>query len=396
MQNRKLKYIDLFCGCGGLTEGFETTNNYSLIGGVDWDEKCVITLRNRLRKYSINNPNEKILKCDIRNYEELFNGDKTKKGLDSLVKNQKIDLIIGGPPCQAYSVAGRIRDKEGMQNDYRNYLFEGYLEVVNRYKPKLFVFENVPGILTAKPGGIQITERIYSGFENIGYQIVKDLKTVVFDMSEYGIPQNRKRVIIIGVNKSNYKDPDNVLKTIYEEMRILKVSRKMTVKDAIFDLEPIIPFDRNNRSKKESHQLRSSKISWHLPRFHNDRDIEIFKILAEDLKSGKNKFTTSDSLKRLYTEKTGKSSNVHKYYVLRENEPSNTIVAHLYKDGLRHIHPDPKQARTITVREAARLQTFPDDFDFISGMGDAYKMIGNAVPPKFAEIISNVIYNYIL
>jgi DNA (cytosine-5)-methyltransferase 1 len=118
------------------------------------------------------------------------------------------------------------------------------------------------------------------------------------------------------------------------------------------------------------------------------RDIEIFRELATDLSRKDKKYRTVEDLKRLYTEKTGKLSNVHKYYVLEPDKPSNTIVAHLHKDGLRHIHPDPAQARSITVREAARLQSFPDDFTFLGSMGDQYKMIGNAVPPTMARNIA--------
>jgi DNA (cytosine-5)-methyltransferase 1 len=133
-----------------------------------------------------------------------------------------------------------------------------------------------------------------------------------------------------------------------------------------------------------SHSLCNPPVNGHIPRFHSLRDIEIFKLLAEDIESGRREYTSTAALKKLYTEKTGKTSNVHKYHVCEWDKPSNLIPAHLYKDGLRHIHPDPKQARTLTVREAARLQTFDDDFEFGDSATDAYKMIGNAVPPKFA------------
>ena len=108
-------------------------------------------------------------------------------------------------------------------------------------------------------------------------------------------------------------------------------------------------------------------------------------MLAEDILSGERKYESTEALKELYTKVTGKVSNVHKYHVCEWDKPSNLIPAHLYKDGLRHIHPDSEQARTITVREAARLQTFDDDFCFGNSMTEAYKMIGNAVPPLFAK-----------
>ena len=115
-------------------------------------------------------------------------------------------------------------------------------------------------------------------------------------------------------------------------------------------------------------------------------------MLGEDIASGRNEYVTTEALKALYTKMTGRKSNIHKYYVLRWNEPSNTIPAHLYKDGMRHIHPDPRQARSITVREAARLQTFADDFDFLGPMMAQYKMIGNAVPSDFAKVIAKGIH----
>ncbi|HMZ60076.1 MAG TPA: DNA cytosine methyltransferase, partial [Leptospiraceae bacterium] len=133
----------------------------------------------------------------------------------------------------------------------------------------------------------------------------------------------------------------------------------------------------------------------HIPRFHSERDIDVFKLLTTDIKTKKFKYASSQALIDLYYEKTGKKTNVHKYHVLRWDKPSNTIPAHLYKDGLRHIHPDPEQARTITVREAARLQSFDDDFEFLGSMGDQFKMIGNAVPPKFAKAVGNAVSDFI-
>ena len=161
-----------------------------------------------------------------------------------------------------------------------------------------------------------------------------------------------------------------------------------TVSDAIFDLPKLYPLEKPQKKISHYPADNQSGIYNHEPRFHNLRDVEIFKLLAEDIRSGSNKYINSDELKKLYTERTGKKSSVHKYHVLRSERPSNTIPAHLYKDGLRHIHPDPEQARTITVREAARLQTFDDDFEFTASQGANYKMIGNAVPPLFAKKIA--------
>ena len=137
-----------------------------------------------------------------------------------------------------------------------------------------------------------------------------------------------------------------------------------------------------------------SDLSWQIPRYQNERNINVFKTLAEDIESGENKYQSTDNLIKLYEQTTGKKTSVHKYHVLRKDEPSTTILAHLHKDGFRFIHYDSKQARTITVREAARIQTFADDFEFPCSMGAAYKMIGNAVPSEFARILSVAIQEF--
>jgi len=116
--------------------------------------------------------------------------------------------------------------------------------------------------------------------------------------------------------------------------------------------------------------------------------------LAADRSRKNKKYKNTEDLKKLYTKITGKTSSVHKYYVLDSAQQSNTIVSHLHKDGLRHIHPDPDQARSITVREAARLQSFPDDFEFLGSMGDQYKMVGNAVPPVLAKIVAESVASF--
>lgn len=396
----KYNLIDIFAGCGGLSEGFEKNSNFKMLAAVEWEKPQVQNLINRMTtKWQIEDANSRVLRFDIQRTKELINGWKddpeygTHDGLDKILDNESLDLIIGGPPCQAYSVAGRIRDENGMRDDYRNYLFESYLKIVRKYRPKLFVFENVPGILSAKPGGVPVTELIKKDIQQSGYEIIDDLNMYAqIDLAEYGVPQKRKRVIIIGLRKDLYPDVQGQLRFFYaEHLPKYKESLK-TVRDAIEDLPKLLPLHEEIKvhGKKYSHSL-CSEIPNHLPRFHSKRDIKIFQLLAEDLESGRCQYTSSEALKHLYTKVTGKTSNIHKYHVLRWDKPSNTIPAHLYKDGLRHIHPDPIQARTITVREAARLQTFDDDYEFISSAGDNYKMIGNAVPPKFSSKLAEAL-----
>jgi len=394
----KYNYIDLFAGCGGLSEGFEKSKKFKGLAFVEWEKRPIETLVERLEtKWNYKNANELVIRFDIQRTKELLNGWEDDVefgkgiGLKKNIGDAKIDLVIGGPPCQAYSIAGRVRDNNKMNTDYRNYLFESYLEVVKSFNPKLIVFENVEGILSAKPGGKSIIDRISNSFQKIGYDISANLRQeALFNVAEYGIPQNRKRIIILGVSKKYFGNKTKeIINDFYTKiMPSYKVKTKRTIKNSIGDLPKLLPL--KSPVNKLSHQLHSdNKILNHIPRFHSQRDIKIFSELAKDVKNGSKKYPDVNSLIQLYKKITGRESKFHKYNVLDENKPSNTIPAHLYKDGLRHIHPDPIQGRSITVREAARIQTFPDDMRFLGSMGEQYKMIGNAVPPLFSEIISN-------
>ena len=376
----KIKFIDLFSGCGGLTEAFLKNKNFIPIKILDNDKYCYDTTLNRLKKLKFKNVKEIVKLKDISKAETIKS-----------FKNIKSDIVIGGPPCQAYSIAGRIRDKHGMKKDYRNYLFESFLKIINFSNPIYFVMENVPGMLSAKPGGIKVTERIQKETEKFKYFIPNDLSKCVFDLSKYGVPQKRKRVIIFGVSK-NLKNYKLISKKFYEILRSFEKKKIITVFNAIGDLTKFYPLKKAEKfnGRKYSHTY-ISKIQDHSPRFHNQRDIKIFKLLAEDIEKKKYKYKSVKELQKLYTKLVGKKSNIHKYYVLRRDEPSNLIPSHLYKDGLRHIHYDSKQSRSITVREAARLQSFPDDFQFSGPITEKYKMIGNAVPPNFSKYLMKTI-----
>ena len=389
-------YIDLFAGCGGLGDGFEATKSYKGLAHVEWEAIAAKTLEKRLSsRWGVVDAASKVLVFDIQRIHELINGWDdpdfgSSRGLKyNLGKYKKIDVLIGGPPCQAYSIAGRVRDENGMHDDYRNFLFESYIEVMKWAKPDVFVFENVLGILSASPCGISIIDRIHKSFSDAGYVTLDNLKDAVFHLNEYGVPQKRTRVIIVGLRKKIFGTKSSeILQDFYRDFRQKHpVKKEATASDALQGLPKFKPTS-NSENRKISHLPEVTKVLNHRPRFHSARDIEIFRLLADDIQSGANKYVTVEALKKLYTLKTGKESAVHKYYVIRPNEPSNTIPAHLYKDGLRHIHWDPTQARSISVREAARLQCFDDDFEFLGTMGDQYKMIGNAVPPRFAYLLA--------
>lgn len=398
----KYKFIDLFAGCGGLEDGFLQTNYYECVSSVEWLKPQVETLRKRLKeKYGVIDADEKVLHFDIQREKDLFSGWNNdvefgdSLGLDYYVKKAKgVDLIIGGPPCQAYSIAGRVRDENGMKNDYRNYLFEHYLSVVKRYKPKIFIFENVPGILSAKPNDKKIIEIIEKDFKDNGYIISKHIqKHGVVDASKYGVPQRRKRVILLGVRSDlGYVDDlYNLIDTFYEELLPKYQQKEITVEEAIGNLPKITPIWNEDRRSKKKAYIFDETVDRHIPRYHNLRDMRIYKMLAEDIELGNNQYTNAAAITEIYEKEVGSKSPIHRYHVLRKDEPSTTIIAHLYKDGNRFIHYDSRQARSITPREAARLQSFDDDFEFIGSQGSIFQMIGNAVPPKLAYAIGKAV-----
>lgn len=404
----KYNVVDIFSGAGGLIEGFMQSGHYNPIASVEWEKAPIETLRHRLKtKWGMEDADEACIWFDMQRLGELFVGFDDEKfgrspGLDYFALD-KTAVVIGGPPCQAYSQAGRTKDKDGMKFDYRNYLFEYYLKTIERYQPELFVFENVPGMLSAMPDGTPIVDLIKADVESIGYKIVENIKEhALIDMSDFNVPQNRKRVILVGLRKGNRtsEEVQNLLVNFYDEiLPKYKGDKKLTVEDAIGDLLPAFPLEEEINLPiigKQSHSLPNYDPSWgHVARFQNKRDIEIFGLLAEDIASGKFELQNANKLNEIYNKATGGNSKVHKYHVLRKDQPSTTITAHLHKDGLRFIHYDPLQKRTLTVREAARLQSFPDDFEFLSTRGNQYKMIGNAVPPEFSRRLALAVNEFL-
>ena len=374
-----MKTVDLFAGCGGLSIGFDKVG-FQTLGYLDWDNHCIETLKTNFKK------NDSVfMHGDIR---DVSNGKN--KNIDNFLaelKNNSVDGIIGGPPCQAYSIAGRVRDPNGMKNDYRNYLFESYAIFLKELKPLFFVFENVTGLLSAKPDGLPIVENISRSFRELGYEIPNIDKNIVIDLANLGGAQKRKRVILFGVDRKRVKNASDIIQQFYTNLKN-QYEEPKTVQDAIGDLPKLYPLDKP--TKRKSHAV-DEKDLLHTSRFHNARDMKIFNILADDIKTKRFKYKSVESIKKLYEEHVGKKSKVHKYFVLKWDEPSNLIPAHLYKDGLRHIHPDPEQSRSISLREAARLQNFPDKYIFMSPQTEIFKMLGNAVSPLMAEKIANAV-----
>ena len=409
MAKKKYTFIDLFAGCGGLSEGFVQTGRFNGLAHVEWEKPMVETLRNRLVskwKVSESDAEKKVVFFDIQNTEELIYGNWSedsinkygkgnsklviKKGLKGLIGNKHVDLIIGGPPCQAYSIHGRATDKNSMNNDYRNYLFESFCKVVDAFRPEIFVFENVAGLLSAKPGGIPVRERIYESFAKIGYEVrTPDLmQTALYDAVNFNVPQHRPRVIILGVRKDSKLNLDELYASInYEQNK----NTRLTVRDAIGNLPPLYPLENQIKEGRyfRSHQLNSNhNITQHEARNHAPRERGIFKEWIENNMN----HISHKAMIDYYYEKTGHKTLYQKYKNLEWDKPSHTIVAHLSKDGYMFIHPDSKQQRSITIREAACLMTFPIDFQFLGSTQYNYKMIGNAVPVNFAKAIAKSLY----
>ena len=397
MSKKKYTFIDLFAGCGGLSEGFYKAG-YKALAHVEIDPTCCETQRMRMRYYgySENEIRKSVIEQDITS-------EKVTTQLEKAVGKANVDIIIGGPPCQAYSTSGRARDEHGMQEDPRNFLFEHYVKILNHFKPRMFVFENVTGLLTAHVGEKKILPLV---FRDLGenYDLLPSPSKMVFNTVEFGVPQVRKRVIIIGVRRNaaiNISDVYAAIKaTHYTPEEIVANRRRyVTVREAIGDLPAILMGERNSDRPFTYEQDANDFINWikgdghlydHITRTQNDTDTERYQEMA------RNHWTFSE-LKEFRSDLNHPKARVfsNSYAVQFWDMPARTIIAHLGKDGNQFIHPDAEQGRSISVREAARLQSFPDDFRFAGSMSAQFKQIGNAVPPLFAYVIAKSIKKFL-
>ena len=389
---KKYTFIDLFAGCGGLSEGFYR-EGFEALAHVEIDHWACETLRTRMKYYGYKEYEKEVIEHDITSKDIL-------ERIDNAVDGRTIDIIIGGPPCQAYSTAGRVRDGKKMATDPRNYLFESYVKILEHYQPKFFVFENVTGLLSAQVEGAPIFPKV---LKSLGkrYKVIGNPEILVLNTADYGVPQLRKRVIIIGVRKDVDKDPlqlyQDVVKTHWnpETPEFERKGRKhfVDVKQAIGDLPPVEPgFDAsteeynypcNNDFLKRIGKKGTHPLMDHFARKHNDFDRERFQVMIHN-------HWSFGQLRRAMPQYEHEHARVfdNSYVVQWWDLPSKTILAHIHKDGFQFIHPDEAQRRTFTVREAARIQSFPDDFEFKGSRGEKYKQIGNAVPPLFAEALA--------
>ena len=390
-------FIDLFAGCGGLTEGFYR-QGFKALTHVEFDHYACESLRTRMKYYGYAENKISVLEKDITD-------DNILESIKNEIKNNTVDLLIGGPPCQAYSSLGRAKDENGMQNDPRNFLFESYEKILTKFKPKIFVFENVTGLLNAKIGKEKTINII---LKKLGkkYKLISNPNEMILNSCDYGVPQVRKRIILIGFRNDIKIDPkeiyNSIIKTHYNpDSNANEKSNKkkfVTVKDAISDLPHLKPGEGEKLIKhkiiKWNEFLETirkkdyNNLLDHVARTHNDSDRKRYYEMS------KNKWTFQELLNKKPSLNHSKQRVFDNSYVVQFWDlPSRTIIAHLYKDGNQFIHPDFKQERTITPREAARLQSFPDDFIFEGSRTQQYKQIGNAVPPLMAEAIAKSIKN---
>lgn len=405
--------LDLFAGAGGLSEGFVRAG-CKVVGHVEMEKDSCDTLITRMiyhvllkrgkfeeyrnyvlgkvtrdeliEKYNLQSERDSVICAKIGedNYKELI--AQVKKRLNG----DRIDIIVGGPPCQAYSHIGRAVDNKNMRWDSRKFLYRYYVEFLKALKPKIFVFENVPGLITSGKGCY--LREMRKLMKRAGYET--DFR--VLNTADFGVPQNRRRIILVGWNKNSK------LKK-YPEFPVS--SRKYFVRDFLSDLPKIKAgagkllvkdFISGSEVLKEL-AIASPKLNVlmdHIARPHKKSDLEIYERAVQVKERGWN-IKYNELPKRLKTHKNEEAFLDRFKVVDSAARGAQTILAHIAKDGHYYIHPDPKQNRSLTVREAARLQAFPDDYKFEGGRGSQFRQIGNAVPPMFSAIIASELVKYI-
>jgi len=370
-----LKMIDLFCGAGGLSLGF-TQEGFVTSLANDIQDCCVDT-------YAHNHPETP------RNHIVLGDIKDVVKNLDELLAGRNVDIVVGGPPCQGFSMANRQR----LIDDPRNYLYKSYVEVVKKVHPKFFVMENVKGMLS-------VAEQVKEDFRAIGYSV----ECHILNAKNFGVPQNRERLIYIGNclgvdNEQIFNEifalseniPEHNLGDALFALRELEASRvkNSTENGSIesgYKIEKNIITETNDYISYINQDRVVNVVSNHKARYNNDRDIEIYGRMEPGDRSDDPKI--ADIMP--YARRNGIFKD--KYYKLENDKVCKTITAHMKFDCNMYIHPT--QARGLTPREAARVQSYPDDYFFRGAYTKTYMQIGNSVPPLLGRAIAHVIKSY--
>lgn len=368
--------IDLFAGCGGLSKGLEQAG-FKAIFANEINPICANTY-----KLNIDIKEENLHVCDIN---DLLNALISKN-----ITFGEVDLVSGGPPCQGFSMANRQR----IIDDPRNSLYKSYLKFLQIAKPKFFIMENVKGMANKID---EIFEDFYltlGSDYNISYRIL--------NAKNYGVPQNRERLFIIG-NRLNINSDD-----IFRNIEI-GTYPKFVLKDALLGLPPLGINKNKNKSTIEDEIVgyikrpfnyikddfynyinNNETISYvynHKNRYNNERDIQIYTLLPQGANS------LHDSIKEIMPYKSRNDIFKDKYYKLKMDDVCKTITSHMKFDCNMYIHPT--QPRGLSAREAARIQTFPDNFIFTGPQNSWYLQIGNAVPVKLAKVIGEEIIKWL-
>lgn len=388
--SKKLKFIDVFSGCGGLSYGVEMAG-LECLAAVDFNAIAIET-------FNLNHKSSVGLQRDLTQFEP--------NELAEIIGTKEVDLVVGGPPCQGFSTArtqgGGNFGKEIM-DDPRRDLYKRFLKYVEFFKPKVFVMENVLGI-KSMGSGFYFT-KIQEASRSLGYSVAP----VQINCWEFGVPQKRIRQLFIGtrVGLPLFMPSRYLVKTHSLDEDDDSLEPVVTLGEAICDLPPLKANDGLIESKydlalRKKHLKdfgdryiidlmqvdQAQHLTWHISRLHSERDLRDFLLLKEG-ESSKNAISRGEVMETPYS----MQSFSDKYKRQSRSELCSTIVAHLKKDGLMFIHPT--QNRSLTPREAARVQSFPDTFQFAGQRGNVYEQIGNAVPPLAGRAIGNAIKAYL-
>lgn len=396
MKKDKINFIDLFCGAGGFAKGFEMTGKFRCIGGIDNKVSAIQTHKHNFK--------DSISICeDIRNVPP--------KDFEKLLKGQKVDLIIGGPPCPTFSTIGHAKiqsvykshEHKDITNDPRNDLFLDFFSYVDYFRPKMFVMENVPQFLTKYNGATFNAVKELVKRDLPEYDLVKEVK--VLNAVNYGVPQNRRRMILVGYLKGmDFKYPDithwfadgkSNINPNNAEISPNKLKKHITVKSAISDLPNITDNWRVSEVEYSKHkgldsyqklmrQNTSKTVKNNICRLTNERA----KIVFSHMHQGCIYMDLPPEIRKILPFREDIFKDRLKRLV--EDNPSWTVLAHIGMDGYMYIHPT--ENRTLSVREAARIQSFPDDFEFIGNQQETYVQVGNAVPALMAMKIAESVF----
>ena len=389
------KFIDLFCGAGGFSCGLEMAG-LECIGGIELKDVIAQT-------HQLNHKHSKTISGDIReippeNYAKIIGTDH-------------VDVIIGGPPCPTFSTIGdaKIRSVTGKptSEDPRNQLFLEYLRYVDYFRPEIFVIENVPNFITKYKGAIfntavEIIENIGKDESDDGegiYEVVKPVQVV--NAVYYGVPQTRRRMMLVAHKKKGvsfrYPEPTHYYDQSDEESK--RLIKYTTVRDAISDLPTItdnwriseMPYSKNSRLTAYQKLMRKNgngkTLKNNICRMSNDRAKKVFP----HMKQGSKYMDLPPEIRKILPFREDIFQDRLKRLVM--DEPSWTVIAHIGMDGYMYIHPT--ENRTLSVREAARIQSFPDEFEFVGNQQETYVQVGNAVPPLLGKAIGESIIQYL-